>query len=550
MSSGLLRGMAMAAVVGCGLVAGAAPAREMPVGWSLAAPDPAFNMPVPGIRPADLRARDANNKVEAGGPVQFAEPWAVSATPWNDGVWDLTPSGEAVWRLRIHAPGATDLNMTFSEFELPEGARLFLYNEESNYVQGPYTAVDNNAQRQLWTAVVPGEEAVIELVVAPERMGDVRLQLGAVNRGYRALLESDAVKQGSCNIDVICSEGNGWRPEIRSVATYSFGGSLLCTGTLVMNTRADFRPFFLTAYHCGVTEANAASVVVYWNYQAPTCGQLSGGSLAQNQSGARFHARSRPSDFCLIELNRLPAAAVNAHYAGWERSGVAPSAVVCIHHPNTDEKAISFENQAVQSAGYLSDTVNASADHWRVLDWDLGTTEPGSSGSGLWNANTHRLIGQLHGGEAACGNNLSDWYGKISVSWEGGGTDSTRLRPWLDPDNTGATGVDGRDGAPLWAGATSGGNGWKRVTGFGWFYDTGTGWINHETLGWMFADPQQSPTSIWMMDSDPTIGWFWTSQSSYPWVYRGVPAGWLYYQNGSTGPRWFWNASNGQWESH
>ena len=55
------------------------------------------------------------------------------------------------------------------------------------------------------------------------------------------------------------------------------------------------------------------------------------------------------------------------------------------------------------------------------------------------------MTGQLHGGDAACGFDLPDWYGKLSVSWEGGGTSATRLKDWLDPENSGATVVDGRD---------------------------------------------------------------------------------------------------------
>jgi hypothetical protein len=76
-----------------------------------------------------------------------------------------------------------------------------------------------------------------------------------------------------------------------------------------------------------------------------------------------------------------------------------------------------------------------------VVDWDQGTTEGGSSGSPLFDP-SHRVIGQLHGGYAACGNNSSDWYGRLSVSWNGGGTSSTRLRDHLDPGNTGAVTVD------------------------------------------------------------------------------------------------------------
>ena len=44
--------------------------------------------------------------------------------------------------------------------------------------------------------------------------------------------------------------------------------------------------------------------------------------------------------------------------------------------------------------------------------------------------------------KAACGNDLADWYGKFSVSWEGEGTPETSLRYWLDPDNLGVTAID------------------------------------------------------------------------------------------------------------
>ncbi|HWN42615.1 MAG TPA: hypothetical protein VNW71_10355 [Thermoanaerobaculia bacterium] len=69
-----------------------------------------------------------------------------------------------------------------------------------------------------------------------------------------------------------------------------------------------------------------------------------------------------------------------------------------------------------------------------------GVTEGGSSGSPLYNQ-AGRFIGQLHGGPSSCGatgNNLSDYYGRFSVSWTGGGTNSTRLSNWLDAGSTGA----------------------------------------------------------------------------------------------------------------
>ena len=94
---------------------------------------------------------------------------------------------------------------------------------------------------------------------------------------------------------------------------------------------------------------------------------------------------------------------------------------------------------------YPESVLPGDSTHLRITDWDLGTTEPGSSGSPLFSPE-QRIVGQLHGGGAACGNNLSDWYGRLAVSWNAGGTAATRLRDWLDPVDGGATQVlDGRD---------------------------------------------------------------------------------------------------------
>ena len=39
----------------------------------------------------------------------------------------------------------------------------------------------------------------------------------------------------------------------------------------------------------------------------------------------------------------------------------------------------------------------------------------------------------------ACGNDEPDWYGRLYISWSGGGSPSTRLSDWLDPDGLGVS---------------------------------------------------------------------------------------------------------------
>jgi len=197
-----------------------------------------------------------------------------------------------------------------------------------------------------------------------------------------------------------------------------------------------------------VSAANAASMVVYWNFQSPICGALSGGSLAQNQSGATFRAAKYDVDFCLVELNEVPSPAFRVHYAGWERSGTTPPGVVGIHHPSTDEKAFSKSTNPVLSGNSCIGT-SSSPTHWLVV-WTEGTTEQGSSGSGLWNLSTKRLVGTLSGGQAACNNpGGQDCYGKFSVAWNSGVSAADRLADWLDPLNTGVMSIPGADAPPV-----------------------------------------------------------------------------------------------------
>tara|TARA_B110001469_G_scaffold32478_1_gene32964 strand:- start:386 stop:1606 length:1221 start_codon:yes stop_codon:yes gene_type:complete len=82
---------------------------------------------------------------------------------------------------------------------------------------------------------------------------------------------------------------------------------------------------------------------------------------------------------------------------------------------------------------------------WYIDEWEDGVTEPGSSGSPLFDQN-HRIIGQLYGGYAACSgsvnNGQADWYGRFGVSWDGNSPE-TRLKDWLDPQNVSPLVLDG-----------------------------------------------------------------------------------------------------------
>jgi len=392
------------------------------------------------VDPVALAVEDAQREREGLAP-RFAIPEPATLSPETDGVWESLPGGMLLWRLRITSPGAVSLNLGLTRYHMPAGGRLILYPVATPEQAIAFDDGDNASHGQLWTPVIPTDDLMVEVVVPVKARGDLDILIGSVNVGYRTFGQALVDKAGTCNVDVVCPEGDDWRDEIPAVGAISTGGSLFCTGFMVNNTAQDQTPFFMTANHCGITSSNAPSLVVYWNFESPTCGLQGGGSLAQNQSGSTFLAAYAASDFTLVRLTDDPDPAWQITFAGWDRSSADPTSATAIHHPNVDEKSISFEYDPLTTTTYLQTAVPGDGTHLRVTDWDVGTTEPGSSGSPLFDQN-HHVVGQLHGGYAACDNDLSDWYGRFSVSWTGGGTSSTRLSDWLDPGNTGAVSVD------------------------------------------------------------------------------------------------------------
>jgi hypothetical protein len=279
------------------------------------------------------------------------------------------------------------------------------------------------------------------------------------NPNFLKINESDP-----CEINVNCSPvGDLWQDEKKGVAKIyiiegNFAGS--CTGSLINNTSQDCKPYFLTALHCGVsaTAANMTQWKFYFKYEAPSCtnpstaGTLDDyfitGCLRIADSGD--NGGDSGSDFLLVKLgsstneatiiNNLKSANFSAYWNGWNANTAATTGGVGIHHPSGDIKKISTFSGSTISAGWNG---NGLLSHWRQ-SWTSnsnghGVTEGGSSGSPLFNNSQGYIIGTLTGGSSSCNSPTSpDFYGKMSYHWTSNGTaNNLRLKPWLDPTNSG-----------------------------------------------------------------------------------------------------------------
>lgn len=410
---------------------------------------------LPTVDVAALLAEDAENEKMKIGPWRFGKNFNTNYNLNNSGTWTSFANGDRLWELSIIGNEALSLNFILEEFNLPEGAELYLYSPATGQHIGAYTSLNNNKAKTLGTELIIGNEANLQLYVPAHVSFEPSLKLATITHGYKTVgqyarhLARGLNDSEDCNVDVNCPLGDGWEKQIRAVAMIVVNGNGACTGTLINNTKEDGTPYFLTANHCGTNVSNWA-FRFNWESPVPSCATTTGSSPDNDfdtMNGATLVANNSASDFSLVKFNNDIPFDYNVYYAGWDKSDTMVGPATGIHHPSGDIKKISRENETVYHTN-IDFNGNSSTQMWQVDDWDQGVTEPGSSGSALFDSKG-RIIGQLAGGYAACNgttdNNTEDWYGRFATSWDEGNSPTSRLKDWLDPNNTNVDTLGGYD---------------------------------------------------------------------------------------------------------
>lgn len=362
---------------------------------------------IPALDRAALFAEDEVRAAAGNKRMRFGVNHATDLSLDNSGVWNTLPNGDRVWRLRLALEGALSINFEFNEFIVPEGAMVFAYTPSGERIGG-FTADSNPGRTELGVGLLPGGEITIEYNEPAAVAGQGRLRIGQITQGYR---DSFNLLKGfneslDCNNNVICEVGDPWRDQIRSVARIVVGGGDWCTGQLINNCNNDGTPYFLTADHC--LEGNVGTWVFAFNWESTNCANNVNTPMNETVSGAQLLENNPGSDMALLQLNTAPPASYEVYYSGWDATNTPPQDQIGIHHPSGDQKKISLNGETSLAAPY------GGASTWEVDAWDDGTTEGGSSGSGLWNQNG-LLVGQLFGGTFGC--NCTDYYGRFDVSY-------------------------------------------------------------------------------------------------------------------------------------
>jgi len=423
--------------------------------------------PLPAMQTETLKSAAGKSVKKS---LEYAVERPVDLSPQHNGQW-IEKENRKIWRAHIISANALSIGAVFDEFRLTGEARLFIYTPDGKVIRGAFSALNNKAYGKLFVAPLPGDELIIELQVPSGQADFGDLRIGSVSHGVIPLpyLKRSYPYLGTsqdCEIDVNCVEGDDWQILKRSVS-HVITPTQLCTGILVNNTAYNGKQYLLTAEHCISSNSFANNSAFVFGYENSACGEVDG-TIDKSVSGATLLATGDSLDFTLLRIDEPIPSGYNVYYSGWDVREANFKYAVSLHHPNADAMKISIDVDSIRTPktvpGDLEDYVVAS-NLW-VRQWNIGTTEGGSSGSPLFNNSTGKLVGLLSGGLAGCGDSIGynqntdriiwslegnedDYYSRLSYAWDYYEETNKQLRHWLDPLNNGAMTIGGLNPATL-----------------------------------------------------------------------------------------------------
>ncbi len=406
------------------------------------------------------------------GVARALEQTATAAATSSRLQWQATPIGGLTAAISFRAEDAKGVRLGVQIGQLPGSAMLRVYSQagkaqvfelsgheiQQSIDRNVAAGDDSEAARTWWTPEFGTAEVTLEIELPPGTPADaLRIAVPRLIHIYQPLelppegsvVAKDIGDSAFCQRDATCDANfHGTGNAVARMLFVSGGSAYVCTGTLLNDAEGSGAPYFLSAAHCISSQTVASSLQTDWFFRSPSCNaRVLSNERVRRLRGAQLLYASTTNDASFMLLNDAPPA--NALYAGWDMNPQrVGQQLVGLHHPSGDLLAISYgtiDGYSVCTGFSSNGNFNcnssdvASGTNLRVT-WAAGSTEGGSSGSGLFyrEGNSSYLVGTLSGGSASCSSpSAADYYSRFDRQFR------DALRFWLQPASTG-TGPAGR----------------------------------------------------------------------------------------------------------
>ena len=387
-----------------------------------------LNQPGVTLEPLDARSLTLE-------PNQIGVNRSVEVWPNTRAQKFVNPDGSQIIVLIIKSSGASGISVHFRNFALADGEEVYVYGAATDsIVFGPFTDKGPWGSGEFWSGTVNGDTVVIEFYTRTDENGQ-GFEIFEISHILAELdwrLRSNEPDVLFCEVDASCYGD----PEKNAVARILFNnnGPHVCTGTLLNDLAQDRTPYFLTANHCVNSQAVAQTVEAYWFYQTTSCNSGVLRSWVHSPPGANLLATQGSNDFSLLRLqNNAPG---GAFFSGWTSTVQSTGTnVFGLHHPDgyIPPTVNSYLRRSTGSITNTNESCLGLVNGYET-GWTSGSSEPGSSGSGLWNSSRY-LVGVLSCGPfpptcnspRAWSSKFANFYSQIRRSPYSSGTPSPPL---------------------------------------------------------------------------------------------------------------------------
>lgn len=314
-----------------------------------------------------------------------------------------SPGPEPAWSVRLDHPGATYLAVHFARFELAAGDRVIVRSPDGRQ-RHELGDRGRSGSGTFWAPHIRGDRAVVELFAAPGPRGAWGASINRYAAGFLDPGSTESLCGPDDKVNAVCAAGveDAIYDHSRAVARLLINGTSFCTGWLV-----GCRGHLLTNEHCITSQAEAANTDYEFLAEEADCGDRSCPGCGEGviwPGEATLVRDSATLDYALVHLAGDPQLPFGSFLLA-DRAARVGEPIYIPQHPGGRAKEIGRLSSAPQDAGGRCRIAATDEPPCTGGTGDVGyycDTEPGSSGSPVVSARSHRVVALHHC--AACAN--------------------------------------------------------------------------------------------------------------------------------------------------